>query len=1167
MIVDNATKLLEVKQPEQALKAANESLLLAQKTGDPVDEATAHRCRAVVLQQLDRAEEAVAAWREAAAAWERAADGPGQVEALSAAGMLLAPGKPDEAKRLFSLALSLGKTETKRRLGAAEALHHAGDSFNLNQRKSWELLTKSAGEFLVAALTIREELTPESLPVAETLILLGHVSMELDDVVAAEKYSKRALAIAERLAPDSLIAARVLNQLGELEHDRDNLLAAREYYQRALVLLERLEPDGYDAANTLNDLGNTTRKLGDLFEARHYYDRALANREKAAPNSHAVARLLNNLGITASAWGDSASARAYLERSRALDEKLGFKVPDVLLNLGAVAADEGDFATARDLYNRALASFKGGGIPVALTCLGNLASRLGDLDAAYDYHRRALAYDEQNSPDSLNIAEDLRNLGELEQSRGKFASAKDYYERALAIREKRAPESLDVAASAHDLGDLARAQGNLSIARQYFGRALNLQDKLAPGSLAAASTLHSLGELALLEGELAAADNYHRRALAIRENLLGPNHPDVARSLASLAVVLATREERQTALSSALRAERIGSEHLRLTAQSLPERQALLYASVRPSGLDLALTLAARGSDGDTASERAVWDELIRSRALVLDEMAARHREVAAVGDSKVAQLAKELALARNRLARLMVRGPGDVPQDKFRALLDQARKEREEAERALAENSVSFRQKQEKSRAGLDELAAVLPFDSALVAFVRYHQLELGQKQKSQPREPVPSYLAFVLRSGQTGVNVVPLGTARELETEVSDWREQIAQETSAERRSSKRNETRYRITAAALRRRVWDSIAVHLNGAKRVFIVPDGVLNLVNFSALPTGRASYLIESGPLIHYLSAERDLVLTRQQAENKGLLALAAPAFDETSLFATLAPASRELETPQVAPRAAWHAYRGNRSNCTEFASVQFEPLPASAKEAESIVALWGNNQARQHAAAPRLRGAVRQDGTHAVYLSGAGATEAAFKEQAPGKRVLHLATHGFFLGGHCESALEVRSTAAGDAQRTFVTGENPLLLSGLALAGANHRRAAGPEEEDGILTAEEVAALDLHGVEWAVLSACDTGVGEVKAGEGVFGLRRALQTAGARTVIMSLWPVEDEEVRAWMKALYDRRLVKRMSTGEAMRQASVEILRSRRTQRLSTHPAHWASFVAAGDWQ
>ncbi len=120
---------------------------------------------------------------------------------------------------------------------------------------------------------------------------------------------------------------------------------------------------------------------------------------------------------------------------------------------------------------------------------------------------------------------------------------------------------------------------------------------------------------------------------------------------------------------------------------------------------------------------------------------------------------------------------------------------------------------------------------------------------------------------------------------------------------------------------------------------------------------------------------------------------------------------------------------------------------------------------------------------------------------------------------------------------------------------------------DGILTAEEVVGLNLQGTEWAVLSACDTGLGEIRAGEGVFGLRRAFQIAGVRTVIMSLWSVDDQATRQWMHALYKGRLEDKRSTADAIRNASLTVLRDRRARGLSTHPFYWGAFVAAGDWR
>jgi CHAT domain-containing protein len=252
--------------------------------------------------------------------------------------------------------------------------------------------------------------------------------------------------------------------------------------------------------------------------------------------------------------------------------------------------------------------------------------------------------------------------------------------------------------------------------------------------------------------------------------------------------------------------------------------------------------------------------------------------------------------------------------------------------------------------------------------------------------------------------------------------------------------------------------------------------------------------------------------------------------------------------------------------------MQFEALPVSSTEAESVTRLW-----------QRFGDDITAGDQSTLTLTGKEATESAFKQLGLGRRVLHIATHGFFLGVSCGPPMEgtravggligvganarSKQTGVRSTSRRVSLPENPLLFSGLALAGANRRKAAGPLEEDGILTAEEIASLNLRGVEWAVLSACDTGLGTVAAGEGVLGLRRAFQVAGARTVIMSLWSVEDRAARQWMDALYRARLVRHLDTATAMREASVTFIRERRAKGQSTHPFFWASLVAAGDWR
>jgi CHAT domain-containing protein len=141
--------------------------------------------------------------------------------------------------------------------------------------------------------------------------------------------------------------------------------------------------------------------------------------------------------------------------------------------------------------------------------------------------------------------------------------------------------------------------------------------------------------------------------------------------------------------------------------------------------------------------------------------------------------------------------------------------------------------------------------------------------------------------------------------------------------------------------------------------------------------------------------------------------------------------------------------------------------------------------------------------------------------------------------------------------------ENPLRLAGLVLAGANRREGSAPGHDDGILTAEEISALDLRGVSWAVLSACDTGLGDLRAGEGVFGLRRAFRLAGAQTVIMSLWSVEDAATRDWMRDLYATQGATRsLGAAEAIASASRARIAARRASGETVHPFYWAGFVS-----
>jgi len=176
-------------------------------------------------------------------------------------------------------------------------------------------------------------------------------------------------------------------------------------------------------------------------------------------------------------------------------------------------------------------------------------------------------------------------------------------------------------------------------------------------------------------------------------------------------------------------------------------------------------------------------------------------------------------------------------------------------------------------------------------------------------------------------------------------------------------------------------------------------------------------------------------------------------------------------------------------------------------------------------------------------------------------RILHIATHGFFLPDHPPANEDPRDAPAREATRLAkwtAYSSNPLLRSGLALAGANH---PGDNKDNGILTALEASGLNLWGTKLVVLSACDTGVGVVRNGEGVYGLRRALVLAGAETQVMSLWPVSDRSTRELMVGYY-KGLIQGRGRGEALRQIQLQMLRSKE----HSHPHYWGSFIQTGEW-
>jgi CHAT domain-containing protein len=328
----------------------------------------------------------------------------------------------------------------------------------------------------------------------------------------------------------------------------------------------------------------------------------------------------------------------------------------------------------------------------------------------------------------------------------------------------------------------------------------------------------------------------------------------------------------------------------------------------------------------------------------------------------------------------------------------------------------------------------------------------------------------------------------------------------------------------------RVWEPIEECVSGGSLVVIAPDGALNMLSFSGLTDGEGRYLVEHFP-IHYLCSGRDVIRFKDEIEAaSGLFALGDLDYDASA--STSLP---ELAAEDTVPELAYYITRNVRSGCGDLKEMTVGPLPATRKEVELVASGW--------------QGLTDEPATVCL---GPDATEDRFKAEVPGMRVVHLATHGYFLEGTCQPEQPERMLGS---EMGFV-GENPLLLSGLFFAGANlHGEGADSlGAEDGILTAYEVSAMDLSGTEMVVLSACETGLGRVEEGEGVYGLRRASQMAGARTVVSALWPVSDEATAEMMSRLYEREDESMPETMRRIQLDKIAELRQGGQRRHSAYP-------------
>jgi len=918
-------------------------------------------------------------------------------------------------------------------------------------------------------------------------------------------------------------------------------------------------------------LGDARRALEDLDRrAAMTPDQRVRLRRAAALNQSVVVQFRQGMY--------EAAKPAALDALRIRQEILGENHPDSaasLNNLANLYENTGDYARAEPLLRQALEIRKKAlgeshsDYALSLNNLAELYRDMGDYARAEPLLRRAPEIWRKALGESHpEYAVSLNNLAVLYDSMGDYARAEPLYRRALEIREKALGESHpDYATNLNSLAELHRSMGDYARAEGLLRQALEIRKKaLGESHPLYATSLNNLAGLYQSMGEYARAEPLYRQALEIRKKALGENHPDYAASLHDLAGMYESMGDNARARQLFLEALGKHDLFLRNTFAALGERQRLrLLASLRHT-LDDYINVSPM--DGSLAAD--LYGHVLEWKGAVevqqADDRLARDQP-------ELRPILDQLAGVRARLAHLAFDTPSDARREAWRPQLDALRGRKEDLEADLARQSAAFRQQQQARRQGPDELAAALPDGLALVDVLVYTHRSSPEGGKRGFRREL-RLIAFVVRRGQP-VSLVPLGATQPIDAAVLAWRRALDAHPAAVLNAA----------AATLARLVWEPLQPHLDGARTVLIAPDGALVKFPFAALPGSRpGSYLVEE-LAIGYVSSGRqaaEALADLHYPAGRGLLAAGAIDFQADpgrSAFPDRPPIMPVLP-PVVAQRAG------------------FRPLPATGPEAQSARDLFHAAFADQPA----------------ELLLQAVPTEAEVKRRLDGGRwrVLHLATHGFF---ESPARIATLRTAVRREQTfdfpTMATKENeanldfeltPLLQSGIVLAGGGRdpgadpvdASAAAPPRDDGILTAEEVQALDLRGCELVVLSACETGLGQAEAGQGVLGLQRAFQAAGARAVVASLWKVDDAATRVLVERFYTNLWTQKLAKLGALRQAQLAVLNDpglveryrvelgkrglglkaeklpeagvpQTGTRARSDPALWAAFVLGGD--
>ena len=950
------------------------------------------------------------------------------------------------------------------------------------------------------------------------------------------------------LAQAETTYSQVIDRMGAIKTDVDSyvlnaLLEIAEIYR----VLGRYQ----ESKDLLSGVIHTALLVGDVersYTAKSYLGRVL-NNEGNYEKAQRLTEEVLDYGVTA--W-----------------QSVPQNVYNTLLELGSIYQAQGKLADAEATYAEALqglVELLGDAHPsslVALNNLGQIYEQSGLYDKAEPLLKETLSKMENIlGEDHVNTLNVRNNLALLYESQGNFREAEplyiktrdmmialygedhtntnavknnlaylymlmENYEASAAIFEDVksrwgalfGENHANTLKAANNLGRVYKRQGKLDLAEANISDALaRRQEALGKDHIDAIRSMIDLGGVYIAQGRNDEAVKILTEALALAESQLGNLHPYTFDALN----FLADSKENLNDLQAAIKIRELGfgrrSDFLDTMLWTTGENAREGYIRLHRPEYNAYLSLLAKV--GDDESARRMIDASLQRKGLLLKVTSEIQQIATMATDPELKGLANELESARKDLAAKTLSGPTAETKDNHVEVLYRLEQKVNELQGQLGRASVRFRTSVAGSSS--ERLADAMIQDSALVDFMYY-------TDNDEPR-----LLASVMtkQGDEVAYHLVSYGDRVGIEKSIAEYREMIQDDQVDEDELVEVGIEGYEL--------IWGPLMDTLGDLAHVYLIPDGLLNILPFGALMSPDEEYLIQTTDL-QILTSGRDLLPNDYRLADGEYLVMAGPDYDSEEVVSKSVlkeAAGRRSAALQLGIRGAGGGLRG----------LSFAPLPGAFDEGKIIIDRVEDN-----------------DGASTNFF-GQGAQERVLVDMTKPPEVLHVATHGFFLKADDTLRKRLLKAQRGTEIHVPPPGDNPMLRAGLAFAGINtNAQFLGDIDttNDGVLTALEVLDLNLSGTRLVVLSACETGLGEIHEGEGVYGLRRAFQEAGVAEVVSSLWEVSDAGTQALMTDFYDK-LLAGVPARTALREVQLEMIDSPQWG----YPYIWSAFMIVGSYE